>query len=494
MTLAWAADNALWGVERPGAWHITSLVILALFCFSTGVFMRDFVDNKAALFAGVAFLVLCYPVAVSAARVSWRATMLAGIPFIWAMILSIRWCRRPSLPMLLIVPFLFLVSLLFKETFLAAPPVFAALGSAGSPRGKRLRNGILLFGVSLAALAVYGAMRYSAMGLQVNYQGTTAFGLSSLTGVLLYGGTLFSPWLSMIPARILLLALTLPVFFLASEWRHRFLLLSLGFFPLIPVANLVVRPDLAVAAVPGAGLFIALLFQRLRNSRALYTLFAVFLLGVFQFSLDQVRTLAAASRAVNETTHRIAQIAESLPGDTPLFITGVTPSVGDFGTFWPGEYMMPLECLGHEPRRPVAGTGAMWELLAESGNGHLVFIQGSGHSVYPVSPDMFTEGGDTLVYLASGIDPEGLFGYPSCAGAGEAGELFLISPVSGHSTVSICPVQMEDSLYYDLASVPEWLAREPGSVLFSSRGVSLRFSSRNLAAERALVSASRRGP
>ncbi len=415
MTLAWAVDNALWGVERPGAWHITSLVILALFCFSTAVFIRGFADYPIALFAALAFVVLCYPVAVSAARVSWRATMLAGIPFIWAMILSMRWCRRPSVPLLLLGSLLFLVSLLLKETFLAAPPVFAALGNAGSPRGKRLRNCGVLFGASLAALILYGAMRYAAMGFAVNYEGTTAFGLSSLTGVLFYGGTIFSPWLSIVPARVLLFALTLPVFFLAVEWRHRLLLLSLGFFPLIPVANLGVRPDLTVAAVPAAGLFIALLFQRLRNSRGFYALFAVFLLGVFQFSLDQVRTLAAASRAVNETTHRIAEIAGSLPGDTPLFITGVTLSVGDCGTFWPGEYMMPLQCLGHEPRRPVAGTGVMWEFMAEWGSGHIVFLEESGYRAFPVSSGMFTEGGDTLVHVAGGIDPEGLFGYPSCA-------------------------------------------------------------------------------
>ncbi len=104
------------------------------------------------------------------------------------------------MPMLLIVPFLFLVSLLFKETFLAAPPVFAALGSAGSPRGKRLRNGILLFGVSLAALAVYGAMRYSAMGLQVNYQGPPPSAVLPYRCAALRRNP-FSPWLSMIPAR-----------------------------------------------------------------------------------------------------------------------------------------------------------------------------------------------------------------------------------------------------------------------------------------------------
>jgi hypothetical protein len=52
-------------------------------------------------------------------------------------------------------------------------------------------------------------------------------------------------------------------------------------------------------------------------------------------------------------------------------------------------------------------------------------------------------------------------------------------------------MQIEMCYYYDLASVPEWLAREAGSVLFSPRGVSLRFSSRNLSVERAAVSASR---
>jgi hypothetical protein len=414
MTLAWALERAVWSAERPEAWHISSLFILAVFCFSLTVFIQGFVNRRSAVLAALALVLLCYPVAVSAARVSWRATMLAGVPFIWAMILAVRWCRRRSPLLLLFGALLFLVSLLFKETFLAAPPVFAALGNAASSRGKRLRNSALLFSASLVAVLVYGAMRYSAMGLQVNYQETTRFGLHTLSNLLLYGGSVFRPWLSMVPARVLLFTLTLPVFFLVREWKHRFLVLSLGLFPLLPVANLGVRPDLAVAAVPAAALFIAFLFQRLKGSRVLLALFAVFLLGVFQHSLDQVRILAAASRAVNETTDRLALIAEEVPGNSPLFIIGAPMSVGDYGTFWPGEFMIPLRCRGHEPGRQVAGTGMLWELLAERESGHMVFLDESDHRVYPVSSGMFTEQGDTLVHLLGGMDAGGLFEYPSC--------------------------------------------------------------------------------
>jgi len=486
MILSWSVDNALWDVTGAWGWHLTNLVILVAAVLSLMLFLRCFIGSRLAVNAAAAFFVFSGPVAVAVARVSWRTTILALIPLLLAIVLYHKWSRRPDrIQHIVFGSFLFLVSLLIKETGLTAFPVLtiAALCSSSGPCRKR--NTVTALLSSLAVMTVYGLLRYNAMGLMVNYGESTQFGFFMVKNLLVQNAAAWSPWLSGIPARILLPVYAAAVYFVADKWQTRILLLSMGIFLVLPVSNLPTRRDLAVAAMPGAALFAAYFVQRLQGNRVTLPIILVFLAGVFSSSHDQVKLIRDASRSVEVQTARISEIAEALPGSGPVFFSGVTESVGEFGTFWPGDYLTPMICSGIQQERYTGGTERLWEILLETHDtGYLVFFE-----EYPNYPErevclsMYGDLPDTTVIIHGVLSCSSLVDY-SCCISSTGGDLGIYLPGVSDSITLLTPDVLDGSYFYDLASSPLWLSRDSSLILVHD-GFELLFSSRNIALEMA---------
>ena len=215
----------------------------------------------------------------------------------------------------------------------------------------------------------------------------------------------------------------------------------------------------------------------------------MFFAGIILLSRDEIRTLGMASDYLDRTTMRLAEIADELPGDGPLFVDGVADIVGVYGTFWPGEYMVPMECLGIQPSRFVTGTDRIWETLTtEDDSGFLVFLSDDAfhYTSVPVSVDMYPELQDTSLLLTGSIPAGNLIRYPSCLGHAESGSLSLVSRIYPDSVVTIIPERIDGVALYDLAAAPLWLASDETLVIVVESPVELAFSSRNESLERAL--------
>ncbi len=196
-----------------------------------------------------------------------------------------------------------------------------------------------------------------------------------------------------------------------------------------------------------------------------------------------------ASDYLDRTTLRLAEIADDLPGDGPLFVDGVDNEVGGYGTFWPGEYMVPMECLGIQPGRFVTGTDRVWEaLITEEDSGFLVFLSDDAfhYTSVAVSLDMYTELPDTALLLTGSIPAGNLILYPSCLGTEESCALHLVSQIYPDSVITIVPELRGRTALYDLAAVPLWLASDETLVIMVDIPVELVFSSRNVSLEKAL--------
>ncbi|MCK5786420.1 MAG: hypothetical protein KAH54_07665 [Candidatus Sabulitectum sp.] len=488
--LNWALDNSIWGVENQTGWHLTNLVLLLVASSLLFVFLGRFLKRPEAIYTGTALFLFSYPMAVAVARVSWRTTVLALIPFIASLILISIWSKGAKRKWL---PFaagtLYLISLLVKETAIAALPVMVMIAYCSSADESRWKKATWTAVIGLASLLVYGVLRFRAMGLGTNYAESSSFGLYMVKNLVLQNSIVWRPWLTGISARVLFLVYPVAVYFAVPKWKNRILVFSMGFFLMLPVSNLTVRPDFSVAALPGAALFLGYLVQRLHGKSFFVPALVVFFIGVILYSRDEIKTLNVASGYVNRTAVRLAEIADELPGNGPLFISGVDNSVGVYGTFWPGEYMVPMECMGFKPERFVTGTDRLWEaLITENDSGYLVFIarDAEHYRAIPVSFDMYSDLPDTTVLL-SGCAPAGrLIRYPSCRGSDISGPLFLLSPIYPDSVVTIFPDIRGGSAFYDLAAEPLWLSFYETSVLTTEGQIELVFSSKNVSLERAV--------
>ncbi len=490
MILSWALDNRIWSVENQTAWHITNLILLLVSSLLVYVFLGRFLRKPEAIYSGTALFMLSYPMAVAVARVSWRTTILALIPFLASLILISIWSknsRRKWMPAA--AALLYLISLLVKETALTALPVIAMVAFCSAERESKWRKTFSAIVTGLIPLVIYGVLRYRAMGFGVNYAESTSFGPFILKNLMLQNSIVWQPWLSGASARLLLLLYPVAVFFGISKWKNRILVLSLGIFLMLPVSNLTLRPDFSVAALPGAALFLGFLVQMLHGRRFLYPALTVFFAGIILFSRDEIRTLGMASDYVDRTTKRLAEIADELPGSGPLFVDGIANAVGVYGTFWPGEYLVPMDCLGIQPGRFVSGTDRIWEaLITEGDSGFLVFLSDDAiHYIsVPVSVDMYAELPDTTLLLTGSIPVGNLIRYPSCQGPDESGSLNLVSRIFPDSVVTIVPELRDGAALYDLAAAPLWLASDETLVIVVESPVELVFSSRNASRERAL--------
>ena len=379
---------------------------------------------------------------------------------------------------------LFLVSLLLKESFIAGGAVLAAVAYTSSC-DRPWKYALKAFGVSAAAVLVYAALRYTAMGWKVNYTESSRFGPFMIKNILVQNAAVWRPWLTGISARVLFLLIPVFIYFSAKEWKHRILLILSGVCLLVPVSNLPSRIDLAVAALPAAALTIALFTERYGSSHLFRSLILVFFAGVILSSADELKLLEAASDTLDRETIMIAGIAGDLPGEGPIFITGVTEEIGGYGTFWPGEYMMPLRCAGIEPSRSISGTDAIWEQLIQTDEtGYIVFLgEGAEYRSYPVSRNMYSVFPDTTVQLHGPTDAGCLSRYPSCFVSDVSECVYL---VMADSLITLFPHEHRGEFCVDLAASPEWLCADSTSVLIYHGEVT--FTGRNLALEKALNS------
>ncbi|NOQ21970.1 MAG: hypothetical protein GQ565_04880 [Candidatus Aegiribacteria sp.] len=490
MILSWALDNSIWSVENQSGWHFTNLILLLVSSLLLYILLGRFLRKPAAIYSGTALFMFSFPMAVAVARVSWRTTILALIPLLASLILISIWSKdskRKWIPF--VAALLYLISLLVKETALAALPVMALVAYCSAADESKRRKTIWTIVIGCVPLIIYGVLRFRAMGFGVNYAESTFFGSFMVKNLMLQNSIVWRPWLSGASARLLFLLYPVAVYFGVPKWKNRILLFSMGIFLMLPVSNLTLRPDLSVAALPGAALFLGFLVERFHGRKFLYPVLSVLFAGIILFSRDEIRTLGTASDYVDRTTERLAEIADELPGNGPLFVDGVNNAVGVYGTFWPGEYMVPMECLGIQPGRFVTGTDRIWEaLIREGDSGFLVFMSDDAihYTSAPVSIDMYPELPDTTLLLSGSIPAGNLIRYPSCRGSDESGSLYLVSPIYPDSVIAIVPERRDGFSFYDLAAVPLWLVSDEAAVIMAGSTTELVFSSRNASRERAL--------
>ncbi len=225
-----------------------------------------FLKKREAIYFGTALFMFSYPMAIAVARVSWRTTILALIPFLASLILISMWSKDSGKKWMAFgAAFLFLISLLVKETALAALPVMAMVAYCSAANESRWRKTIWTIVIGSVPLIIYGVLRYRAMGFDVNYAESTSFGPHILKNLMLQNSIVWQPWLSGASARLLVLIYPVAVYFGIPKWKNRILVLSLGIFLMLPVSNLTLRPDFSVAALPGSALFLGFLVQRLHG-------------------------------------------------------------------------------------------------------------------------------------------------------------------------------------------------------------------------------------
>lgn len=91
MILSWALDNKIWSVENQTGWHVTNLIMLIAASFLIYILLGRFLKDSLGKYSGAALFMFSYPMAVAVARVSWRTTVLALIPFLGSLILVSIW-------------------------------------------------------------------------------------------------------------------------------------------------------------------------------------------------------------------------------------------------------------------------------------------------------------------------------------------------------------------------------------------------------------------
>ncbi|MCD4707392.1 MAG: hypothetical protein K8S62_06615 [Candidatus Sabulitectum sp.] len=490
MSLSWAIDNLLWGKENQAGWHLTNIIILLATVFMLYRFLSLYLKSTTALVAALMLFTVCLPVTASVAKVVWRTSLLPMIPLLAAFVFVHRWGTDSGRWwQLCLSSILLLVSLFLKELALASPPVFAVIVLTTDHRRNKWRKPLIALAASGIAVLAYGLTRYFAVGFSIGYSSTLTFGFFMFKNIMLLGSMVLDPWLSTISVRVLVLVFALLLWCIPGGWRHRMLVVVLGVFMLLPVSNLPLRPDYAVAGVPALALALGFVVQENDKKKFVLPVLIILFTGIFLHSRDEISILADASDYVDRTTERLAEIADELPGGGPLFVDGIHNTVGTYGTFWPGEYMLPMECLGIQPGRFIAGTDRIWEvLITEDNTGFLVFMSDDAihYTSVPVSADMYPGLPDTTVILSGSISAGELIRYPSCSGPDESGSLYLVSSIYLDSVITIYPDFHDGVACYDLASVPVWLAASEYAVLIGDGPVELVFSSRNISLERAL--------
>ncbi len=486
MSYSWGLDNLVWGRRMQWGWHLTNILILFAALYSLRRFLKLFISCETSVLAGVALFALCYPVALSVGKVVWRTSLLPLIPLLWAMVLAVEYEKEQRFLFAAAASFLLLVSLLLKETALASAPVFGVLTwsvSSGKEQGRAFLRG---FAAAAVATAVYIVLRLLAVGLVTGYADSASFSPLMLKNIALLFSMVWSPWLDSVPVRILLPLQIMVLILMPASGKLKLFIGSMSVFLLLTASNLSPRPDYAVPGALAAALAVAVYGEAVKKRRAVIPLYGLLLLGVFLQSRDQLKILGEASDMVVSQTALMAEIADEVPGESPLFFRGVPEAVAGYSTFWGEEYMQPLEYAGYNPGRFVTGVSGMWELLLIHGEGHIIFLKENSWQSYSVSSTGYDESlSDTSVVLRQSLQAGLLAQYPSCVVGSADAAVFLLSPIHGDSLIRLEAENIDHQQVIDLASVPEWIADGSSAVLVSDREVELVFSSRNIAAENA---------
>lgn len=485
MSYSWALDNLIWGQRLQWGWHLTNVLILFLALYSIQRFLTVFIKSRSAVLAGMMLFALCLPVALSVGKVVWRTSLLPLIPLLWSMVLVARYEKNPRFIKLAGASVLFFTSLLLKEIALAAAPVlgFVAWAVTEDEKGvKAFFRGVL---VGVVPTAAYILLRVLTVGLVTGYADSTIFGTLMLKNLFLLSSMIWSPWLESIPARVLVPVQLLFIYFMPCSTRRKVLAGMLPFFLLITASNLPPRADYAAAAAISAAMVLATYAEAFLRRIEFRILYLVLIGAIFLRSFDELKILHTASEIVDSQTDRMAMISEELPGTGPVFFSGVTGSFAGYGTFWEEEYMQPLLYNGENPSHFITGTNRMWEQLITHRDGHLVFLHENSYQAFDVSIDMHCAFSDTSVSFTGAVLSDCLSSYPSCRAYGQAQPIFLVTALAPDSLIEITPFIRGDSSYFNLASVPEWLADEGNSALVSRQFVELTFTSRNYALEEA---------
>ena len=489
MSFSWAIDNMLWGRTNQAGWHFTNIIILLATLFLLHRFLSLYIQSSTAISVGLLLFALSLPVALSVAKVVWRTSLLPMIPLLGAFILAHKWGSDSGKWWhLASTLFLFLISLFLKELALASPPVFAAIVFTSAGKRNEWKKPLSALILTGAAVILYALTRFLAVGFSTGYSDSFSIGFFMVKNIFVFSSITWAPWFSSIPVRIYMVFYILFLWVVPGNWKIRLLIVFMTVFMLLPVSNLTFRPDYAVAGVPSISLAIGLLVQKLEKRRFTLPVLFVLFLGIFLHSRDQLRIVQDASDYVRETTGRIAEISDGIPGTGPLFVSGVVNSVGVYGTFWPGEYMLPMQCQGIQPDRMITGTDRIWEILLEEGDsGYLVFLSNDCESCFTslVSLDDYTELPDSTVVLSGAVPAGDLLLYPSCSASDESSTLVLVSSIYRDSVITITPEVIDGKAVFDLASVPEWLAADDNTVLVVPYRTELTFFSENIALKKA---------
>jgi hypothetical protein len=238
----------IYGHANPWGWHFTNLLFFAACAVLLWFLLRSLGLGFEASVFGLGLFLLSWAAAPSLARVSGRTTLVALVPLLAAMLLHMKWVTGRGVFYILGGQLLFMVSLLAKETAIACPPVFAVLGLFGNSN----RKGRLVLISLLAAcltLAIYLAIRLSAVGTALSYEQSSGFGPFALKSMVVLASMVWKPWFTSLPVRLFVPCAILLLWFLPVSWRQKVLFLVMSFCLLLPVAALGPRHYLASSAL-----------------------------------------------------------------------------------------------------------------------------------------------------------------------------------------------------------------------------------------------------
>jgi hypothetical protein len=495
----YALDSAVYGPERAWGWYLTNILFHLACTAAMGVLLFRLGFSRISCLVGAGIFALSSAGPSTVAVVSGRTTMVAMLPLLIAFILHIKWMRNGRKLNLIFAMFLFLVSLLSKETALACPLAFATI-SAFLASSARVRSFLRTFVLYLIPLAVYAVIRISSVGLAVSYAESTTFGFFMLNNILSLSRIPISPFLSNLPLRVLFLVYVIGIWLLPIKRSFKFMIPAIGVILLLTVSNIGPRPYYAYACLPAWAILFASVAESM-NRKISFPIFFVVLGGIFLNSFDQVRILNDASCYVENTMERMIELDRRYSDSGPIFISGIDFSIGNFSTFWPGAYTEALSTCGYVPDHTILNADKFWEVLypafpSDSNiTAHFVYLgyeysnaaefQPSDRLWNMILPDKRIRISDNGIVSVS----DSLSLYNSCWIAGEDISDIKLSLPCPFDPCSLCVIEpfevRLDTCWFDLEYQYAWvLGSEPFSIGFncpSNRNIDfVTFSSERL--------------
>jgi hypothetical protein len=475
----YALDTVVYGSERAWGWYLTNILFHLACIVAMGILLSRLGFSRISCLIGATIFALSSAGPSTVAIVSGRTTMVAMLPLLVAFILHILWIRNGRKLNLILAMFLFLVSLLSKETALACPLAFGVI-SASLASHSRVKSFLKTFLLYLIPLAVYAIIRISNVGLTVSYAQSTTFGFFMINNMLLLLRIPIAPFMGSLPLRLLLPVFVIGIWFIPIKRNFKFMIPAIGVILLLTVSNIGPRSYYAYACLPAWAILFASIYDSMKPKFSV-PIFLVVFGGIFLNSFDQVRLLGDASSYVENTMDRMITLDRSLPDSGPIFISGIDFSIGDFSTFWPGAYTEALSTCGYDPNHTILDAEVFWEALYPAflsdstvkvhfaclGQENLIIseFQPSSRLWNLIQPEKRIGISDNGRILIS----DSLSLYNSCWTAGEDIDdirLSLHYPFDPCSLIVIEPFEIRrDTCWFDLENQYAWiLASEPFSI------------------------------